>query len=596
MDTVARFMLLRLNGKRTLTVKDSLGNSHTRSATEWLLDCFFFPEMADTYPCFSVESYETIIAIGLTPQNKKRGRYSYNELKPGLDRLLQLARQASDRPAEARAFIDNHLITLANNVLFYESLKHFLDFARFRIDPSQNGLLQELGISGRSLTVSDVMEHVPPLLRRLIDEGEAMATDRRDMLVRGMNDLFSQLDTLVATSRLFSIFPPENPEESTWLTPGDVLERAFEPTPSHTPPLEIMRAFEGFVEAVPGSPMFIERVAQLCGLLRVKAEQRGDYGKIALEVHYYRGRYLFLSQWLFVASFLLIACSWLQRTPGRFSRWLNLSLAPPIVLLAAAITLRCLIRGRPPVTTLYETILFATLVAVLLGFLIEFLMRNRISMSVGALLGIVGLFFAWRYEAREGTDTMPAVIAVLDTNFWLASHVTTIIIGYGAGLFSSALAHVYLGGRIVGFKRDHPQYYADFGRILYGVTAFCLLFTLIGTVLGGLWAAQSWGRFWGWDPKENGALLIVLWALATLHARRGGYIRPDGIALCAIVLGMIVVFAWWGVNALGIGLHSYGFISGVWRALGIFWLLESTVILVGMFVWRRQKIPAAETV
>jgi len=213
-------------------------------------------------------------------------------------------------------------------------------------------------------------------------------------------------------------------------------------------------------------------------------------------------------------------------------------------------------------------------------------------MSVASLLSAFGMFFAWRYEAREGADTMPAVIAVLDTNFWLATHVTTIVAGYGAGLFASALSHVYVVTRALGLKRKLPEFHNDLARVIYGVVAFCLVFTLIGTVLGGVWAAQSWGRFWGWDPKENGALLIVLWALAALHARRGGYIRRDGLALSTIVLGMIVVFAWWGVNALGVGLHSYGFTSGVWRSLAVFWIVETAVILAGLAtLWMRPLKP-----
>ncbi len=233
----------------------------------------------------------------------------------------------------------------------------------------------------------------------------------------------------------------------------------------------------------------------------------------------------------------------------------------------------------------------------MLGFFVEFVNPRRIAMSIGAILGMFGMFLASRYEAREAVDTMPAVIAVLDTNFWLATHVTTIIAGYGAGLFASALAHVYIAARLLGIKRGAPRFYDDLGRVIYGVVSFCLVFTLIGTVLGGVWAAQSWGRFWGWDPKENGALLIVLWALAVMHAKRGGYIRHGGVAVGTVVLAMIVVFAWWGVNALGVGLHSYGFISGVWRTLTVFWLIESLVVLAGIIaVFTRpiRTLPATQ--
>ncbi|PIR15461.1 MAG: hypothetical protein COV48_14245 [Elusimicrobia bacterium CG11_big_fil_rev_8_21_14_0_20_64_6] len=103
----------------------------------------------------------------------------------------------------------------------------------------------------------------------------------------------------------------------------------------------------------------------------------------------------------------------------------------------------------------------------------------------------------------------------------------------------------------------------------YGVIAFSLFFSFIGTVLGGIWADQSWGRFWGWDPKENGALLIVLWNALILHMRFAGYVRERGIMLMAVFGNIITSVSWFGVNMLGIGLHSYGFMdSAFWWLLG----------------------------
>src|SRR6185436_3236347 len=113
---------------------------------------------------------------------------------------------------------------------------------------------------------------------------------------------------------------------------------------------------------------------------------------------------------------------------------------------------------------------------------------------------------------------------------------------------------------------------------VYGVTCFGLLFAFVVTVLGGIWANYSWGRFWGWDPKENGAALICLCMLASLHARMGGYIREMGVHLAAIFTGCVVAFSWWGVNLLGVGLHSYGFTSGIWTATYVFWASQAAMI------------------
>lgn len=580
LDTIARFTLLRFNGKRTLTIQHEGGGRSTRSALEWLLDSFFFPEIADTYRCFSVESYEAIVALGLEPHGKKRDRYSYNDLKPGLERLMTLARQASDTPQEDRGYLDAHLINLANNLLAYESLTQFLDFARTRFAVEGNVLLSRAFTSGAVVRTSDIMAAIPGQLAAVVAAGDSFSEEEREHLGRGMHELFSKLDAVALTGRLFALLPPDDPEQKVWMSPADAIENAFDAEYFGNLPVDLFKTFERLVDEPISSPAFLTHLGELHSMLTTLAANRDEYHRIPLEVHFYRGRYMFFAQWLFVLSFVLVAGSWLLPKPGRISLALNLSLLPPILALAAGITLRCIIRGRPPVTTLYETILFTALVAALLGFLVEFISRNRISMSIGSVLGVVGMFFAWRYEASEAKDTMPAVIAVLDTNFWLATHVTTIIVGYGAGLFASGLAHVYVIARILRLKSNAPAFYPDLGRVIYGTVAFSLVFTLIGTVLGGVWAAESWGRFWGWDPKENGALLIILWALAFMHAKRGGYIRQDGIALSTIALGMIVVFAWWGVNALGVGLHSYGFISGVWRALTVFWLVECAIVFV----------------
>ena len=104
----------------------------------------------------------------------------------------------------------------------------------------------------------------------------------------------------------------------------------------------------------------------------------------------------------------------------------------------------------------------------------------------------------------------------------------------------------------------------------------------MGTVLGGLWADDSWGRFWGWDPKENAALIIVLWNAIALHARWGGMVKERGLAVLAVGGNIFVSWSWWGVNALGAGLHSYGFKQGTIRNLGLFILFNLVIIGIGL--------------
>jgi len=129
--------------------------------------------------------------------------------------------------------------------------------------------------------------------------------------------------------------------------------------------------------------------------------------------------------------------------------------------------------------------------------------------------------------------------------------------------------------------------------MVYGVVCFCLVFSTIGTILGGVWANDSWGRFWGWDPKENGALMIVLWTALILHARWGGMVRSRGIAVLSVFGGIITAWSWFGVNQLGVGLHSYGFTDSI-----TFWLLvfvgsQLAIIGLGLLPRGMWRSPAA---
>jgi hypothetical protein len=118
--------------------------------------------------------------------------------------------------------------------------------------------------------------------------------------------------------------------------------------------------------------------------------------------------------------------------------------------------------------------------------------------------------------------------------------------------------------------------------MVYGIICFATLFSFVGTVLGGIWADQSWGRFWGWDPKENGALLIVLWCATMLHARWGGLVKARGLMNMALVGNIITSFSWFGVNMLGIGLHSYGFMDEAFFWLSLFIATQLAIILIGL--------------
>ena len=168
----------------------------------------------------------------------------------------------------------------------------------------------------------------------------------------------------------------------------------------------------------------------------------------------------------------------------------------------------------------------------------------------------------------------------MDTQFWLATHVVTITLGYSATYAAGLLGIVYVLRGVLTPSLS-PRVEEELTRMIYGTVCFAIFFSFVGTVLGGLWADDSWGRFWGWDPKENGALIIVLWNALVLHARWSRMVEKRGLALLAVGGNIVTSWSWFGVNELGVGLHSYGFTEGVLLALGLFVASQLAVIGLG---------------
>ena len=219
-----------------------------------------------------------------------------------------------------------------------------------------------------------------------------------------------------------------------------------------------------------------------------------------------------------------------------------------------------------------------------LAVLLEYVRKDGLGIFVGSVSGSVLHYIGFSYAA-DG-DTLGMLVAVLNSNFWLATHVTTITIGYGASLMAGCVGHLYLIQEIRGVNSASLK---SIFNNLFGITLLALFFTLFGTILGGIWADQSWGRFWGWDPKENGALLIVLWQLMMIHMRLSGLAKPKEFALGMALNNIIVALAWFGVNLLQVGLHSYGFDDGVARNLFMFIGFE-IIFCLGTYYWPSLRV------
>ena len=285
----------------------------------------------------------------------------------------------------------------------------------------------------------------------------------------------------------------------------------------------------------------------------------------------------------YIASFIFLCISWMIQV-----LWIN-RLSYTLLILGFlvhgfGILLRMDIMNRPPVSTIYESVIFVAFIIVLLATILEYYRRDGLGIFVGSVSGAILHFIGFSYAA-DG-DTLQMLVAVLNSNFWLATHVTTITIGYGASLVAGFVGHLYLIQNILN-SANNKKLKSIFNN-LFGITLVALFFTLFGTILGGIWADQSWGRFWGWDPKENGALLIVLWQLMMIHSRLSGLVKSTEFALGMSLNNIIVALAWFGVNLLQVGLHSYGFDDGVARNLYLFIAFE-IVFCCGLYFYPRLR-------
>ncbi len=247
---------------------------------------------------------------------------------------------------------------------------------------------------------------------------------------------------------------------------------------------------------------------------------------------------------------------------------------------------------RPPVGNLYDTVIFIATTGVVFALIIEWMSRKRFALGIAPILGLGLIILARRYEVGDAGDHLDPLVAVLDSNFWLATHVITITLGYSAGLLSAFLSCGYVLIRSLNLDGKNKDLRRSLTKAVYGCICLTVFLALVGTVLGGIWANYSWGRFWGWDPKENGALMIVLWTLAILHARLGGIIKEWGLHIASVLTACIVAFSWWHVNFLGVGLHNYGFTAGkgtIWVFYGVM-LAFAGIALIGMFIeWTDKR-------
>ena len=376
--------------------------------------------------------------------------------------------------------------------------------------------------------------------------------------------------------------PDEISKTDEWSSPLEFIVNGRSPEPHQDAILNALQQYlAGRLEGQEAS-MKSAMANYKAALLMVPGELF-DITVLMKETWMNRVNLFYTSVGLYLFAFILLGLSWMIH-PLLLKRASYALLILGFLFHAYGIYLRMHIMGRPPVSTLYESVIFVAFIVILFAIILEYFRRDGLGIFVGTVSGSIFHYIGFGYSA-DG-DTLGMLVAVLNSNFWLATHVTTITMGYGASLVAGFIGHLYLVQAI-----RQPENKSNLKSIfnnLFGITLIALFFTLFGTILGGIWADQSWGRFWGWDPKENGALLIVLWQLMMVHMRLSGLAKPAEFALGMALNNIIVALAWFGVNLLQVGLHSYGFDDGVARNLFIFIVLE-LIIGFGTYLWPGVK-------
>jgi ABC-type transport system involved in cytochrome c biogenesis permease subunit len=463
-----------------------------------------------------------VISLIGAQQTKNRNYFSFAELGPHLDEVQKQAASAQPISAQKRTRFQGAIVNLFDRVYLYYKLRNTLQLAG---SPGLGWELQSLGTPEAALRHQDL--------------------------------------TQLAHFRMLPPATAANPDA--WQSVGQALGAAQSGAGVHPGLVPLAKLNAAYVANDPAS--FNAALAEMNGLVNtLKPDALGHASK---ELIFNRAQPFFVGLSIYFVAFLVLCISWIYKPEILRPTAYALLCSGAIVHIGLAA--RIILQGRPPVTNLYSSAVFVGWGAVILGLIVERMYRKGFGTAVAALAGFATLIVA--QNLGESGDTMEMMRAVLDSNFWLATHVTTITIGYSGTFLAGSIAIAYALKKHIAPKVDLETDRA-LADMAYGIICFSLFFSFVGTVLGGIWADQSWGRFWGWDPKENGALLIVLWNAIILHARMAGYVRERGTMVMAIFGNMITAASWFGVNLLGVGLHAYGFTDSGFIWLLSFWITQ----------------------
>jgi ABC-type transport system involved in cytochrome c biogenesis permease subunit len=552
MDTLARVTLSELNHHGAYTTASGI----TEQPSRGLLEILMRPEHSDTAKLFEVSNQEIVDLFGSQDAKGQFVLYSFNELKPFFSEIEKQAGLAAQTDAETRNPFQRGILKLRDSLRVYLQLKNTL----------QAEDSPDFGEEMRAFETA-----IEPGLQAVHDRDANKPFNQRDF-ERIL--LFTQrYQNLTLAKYAYAIpNPMGSTENDGWQHISESLLSGL--TSGHVP----------YQATVYGRLISAYRAGDVSGFNALIREYEsylskaipGKLDRPKLEFLFNEAQPFLQAMMLYVIVLILALFSWLV-WPKTLSKTAIILLLGAFVIHTLGLVTRMYLQGRPPVTNLYSSAVFVGWASVLLCIILEWIYKNGIGSVCGTVIGFVTLLIA--HNLQLDGDTLEMLRAVLDTNGWLATHVVGEALGYSAMFLAGLIGIIYIFRGLFTTSFDEATS-KSLGRMMYGVVCFATLFSLVATILGGIWADQSWGRFWGWDPKENGALLIVLWNAITLHTRWGGYVRERGLALMTVFGNIITSLSWFGVNMLGVGLHSYGFMDQAFGPLLGF--IVSQLLIIGL--------------
>ena len=539
---------------------------NSQPAMRWFLDLVTRPAHGLTHRVFRITDLELVDSLGL-PIRPGSWRYALSELlvpnqegqPTGLQILTQQAEEARKLTSEAMSAYQKRVLALERQIGIVDTLIKAFQFAGTAPD--------------------DVLQTIRQAAQQATDPQQKQQVLAN--AIGNMKNLIAQDAQQTAQRHPPLMIPPQDAEgEWTTYNAGFLqdLVNELENKPRNQPVVDLAGLFAAYGR---DPNKFTRQIAEY--QLTLQQMRPGDVSTAALGFENFFNQFspFYYCMVLYVAAFVLSAAAWFGWS-GPLNRAAFALIVFTLLAHTWALGGRIYISGRPPVTNLYSSAVFIGWGSVILSLILERFSKLGIGTMVASVMGfstlLVGYLLTHAVSSMKG-DTFVVMQAVLDTQFWLATHVVCITLGYSTTFLAGFLGLFYVLRGV--FSPSFPAHVSrDLTRMIYGTVCFSIFFSFVGTVLGGLWADDSWGRFWGWDPKENGALIIVLWNALVLHARWDGMARERGLALLAVVGNIVTAWSWFGVNELGVGLHSYGFTEGVLAAL--FWFGVSQLAVIGL--------------